>query len=374
MFIFASLINLKKLNDMRRIDLLKFAICVMAVCALAMFNSGCEKENLNDLKQPTSVKKPRVISDDEIMKDLPEVKDGRLLFKDMKEFYSMLDWVSQNQANPDKIYSIFGLSNFVSMNYIYTTGNRLIQGLDESNFNEKMQSYIEYVQTHPYSFYNLSNNEECFYEMQAPSVISYIANEYGLYQIGDSIYRVSYEKEYIITDGNEDMINIVLSGVENPNYDNIIIKCFKGNVEERSLNSEYITPINPDKRRVKIRFYTTESSGKWEYDVRVTTQKKVLGAWVNGVGFDDTQIGMNKNNSYWYISGVQYRWRDANVWKVQIAGISNYRFTAIITPSSIPVSMGFSYVPYEISGSFLDGTPISWSHENVFAYNSGWNK
>lgn len=92
------------------------------------------------------------------------------------------------------------------------------------------------------------------------------------------------------------------------------------------------------------------------------------------MGFDDTQIGMNKNNSYWYISGVQYRWRDANVWKVQIAGMSNYRFTAIITPSSIPVSMGFSYVPYEISGSFLDGTPISWSHENVFAYNSGWNK
>lgn len=44
---------------MKKIDLLKVAICVMAVCALAMFNSGCEKENLNDLKQPASVKKTK---------------------------------------------------------------------------------------------------------------------------------------------------------------------------------------------------------------------------------------------------------------------------------------------------------------------------
>lgn len=105
--------------NMKKIDLLKVVICVMTVVSVTMFNSGCEKENLEDLKQASDVKKPQVVSDNEIVKTLPNVKDGRLLFKDMKEFYSMLDWVSQNQANPDKIYSIFGLSNFVSMNYIY---------------------------------------------------------------------------------------------------------------------------------------------------------------------------------------------------------------------------------------------------------------
>jgi len=44
---FCTIINLKFIN-MKRIDLLKYAIYVLAVCALAMFNSGCEKENLKE--------------------------------------------------------------------------------------------------------------------------------------------------------------------------------------------------------------------------------------------------------------------------------------------------------------------------------------
>lgn len=347
----------------------------MAVASVTMFNIGCEKENMENLKQTSNVKKQHVVSDDEIMKNLPTVKDERLVFKNIDEFYLTLDWVSRCQDNPDKIYGIFGQSNFVSMNYIYTMGNRIIEDVDETNLKGKMQSYIEYVQSHPYSFYNLSNADECFFEMQAPSVISYIANEYGLYQIGDSIYRVSYEKEYIITDGNEDMINIVLSDVETSSYDNIIINRFVEKGKERSLNSEYILEIT-DKKRIKIRYYTTKSSGKWEYDVRLTGQNKVLGVWYNNqTMYNDTYAKMDKLSSYWYISGVRYIYSDANVWSMHIGGQSNYRFTAIITPSSTQISMLSSYMPYEVSVKVTPtGSSYVWNHDNVFAYNSGWNK
>jgi len=66
---------------MKNFNLLKVAICVMAVVSVTMFNSGCEKENLEDLKQTYNVKKPRIVSDDDIMKNLPEVKDGGLCLK-----------------------------------------------------------------------------------------------------------------------------------------------------------------------------------------------------------------------------------------------------------------------------------------------------
>lgn len=188
---------------MKKIDLLKVAICVMAVCALAMFNSGCEKENLNDLKQPASVKKPRVISDDEIMKDLPEVKDGRLVFKDSVSFANYYYWLISNQGNTDKINNFNASLGFVCMHEIYD------QGLDA--LCESESRTCPYIEEHSMVFHLEKIDSTVFHDMQAPDIIGYIANEKGLYQVGNKIYRSTYDYCYCIINGDESKIQTLLN-------------------------------------------------------------------------------------------------------------------------------------------------------------------
>jgi hypothetical protein len=299
LFIFASLINLKKLNDMRRIDLLKFAICVMAVCALAMFNSGCEKENLNDLKQPTSVKKPRVISDDEIMKDLPEVKDGRLVFKDSVSFANYVQWLFDNQDNAEKIYEVNASMGFVCMHEIYDRGLELLL--------ESESATCPYIEEHPTVFHASEVDGSIIQDLQALDLVGYVANEYGVFQVGKKIYRSTYDYTYCITNSDESKIQALLNLKGENTSDPFILSypTFFKHAQTRNVNSYRTVCFPGEKWRLVARLkggYVPEANVSL-YEEEADGQRKI-GGWV-GWALDSIKIVSDYGHYNWYYTGPQ---------------------------------------------------------------------
>ena len=188
---------------MKKVNLLKVAICVMAVVSVTMFNSSCEKENLEDLKQTSCIKKPRVVSDDEIMKDLPDVKDGRLVFKDSVSFDNYVQWLFDNQDNVEKIYGVNASLGFVCMHEIYDKGLELLL--------ESESATCPYIEEHPTVFHATEVDGSIIQDMQALDLVGYVANEFGVLQVGKKIYRSTYNYTYCITNGDENKIQTLLN-------------------------------------------------------------------------------------------------------------------------------------------------------------------
>lgn len=287
---------------MKGFDLLKFAMFVMAVSSLAMFNSGCEKENLNDLEQPTSVKKTRVISDDEIMKDLPKVKDGRLVFKDSINFANYFYWLIDNQNNTDKIKKINASLGFVCMHEIYDMGIEILN--DSENFT------CPYIEEHPKVFHTEEIDNSIFQDMQAPDIVGYIANEQGIYQVGNKIYRSTYDYCYCITNGDESKIQTLLNLNDEKTGDPFISSSptFIKNAQTKSQYS-YKTAYFPDeKHRIVARLKTgiVQVLGTTFYEAETDSQKKTLGIW-GGWKLDGAWVSWGTGYYTWqYTNGLQY--------------------------------------------------------------------
>jgi hypothetical protein len=87
------------------------------VVIMAMFMVvACEKDETSVANQQQTVRKPQPISDMELMQYLPEVVDGRLVFKDNESYEILINWISVNQDNPERIASLFSNIPFTSMN------------------------------------------------------------------------------------------------------------------------------------------------------------------------------------------------------------------------------------------------------------------
>lgn len=276
----------------------------MAVVSVAVFNSSCEKENLNDLKQSASAKKPRAISDDEIMKDLPEVKDGRLVFKDSICFADYVQWLFDNQDNAEKIYEVNASIGFVSMHEIYDKGLEILC--------ESKSVTCPYIEEHPTVFHAEEVDGSIIQDMQSLDLVGYIANEYGLFQIGGKIYRSTYDYTYCITNGDESKINTLLGLNAEKTGDSFILShptFFK--MSQTRADYSYRTAYFPSgKERTVARlrggyFPDLQSS---VYEAETDAQKKVLGVWV-GYKLDGVSLSWNNGNYTYYYTGpyaVQY--------------------------------------------------------------------
>ena len=281
---------------MKNFNLLKVAICVMAVVSVTMFNSGCEKENLEDLKQTSNLKNPRIVSDDDIMKNLPEVKDGRLVFEDSLSYACYVQWLFENQDETDKIYGVNASLGFVCMHEIYD------KGLDVLLESESIT--CPYIEEHPAVFHASEVDGSIIQDMQALDLVGYIANEYGIFQVGKKIYRSTYDYTYCITNGDESQIETMLNlKGEKTGYPYISSNPTFFITQTRGQYSYRTAYFPGDKRRLVARLsggYFPELNSS-VYEAEADGQRKI-GGWI-GWKLDSISIASEYGRYYWYYTG-----------------------------------------------------------------------
>ncbi|MDD3859312.1 MAG: hypothetical protein PHW83_03880 [Bacteroidales bacterium] len=348
------------------------------VVIMAMFMTvACEKDETSVADQQQSVRKPQPISDMEIMQYLPEVVNGRLVFKDEDSFKKVRNWIGYNQSNPEKIKTIMSFQGFHSMRSIYDIGMQIINTDNEVKdvMLCNLDEFNSYINNYKQVFYPTEYDNSTIYEIQTTNLMSYIANEYGIYQVGKIIFRTSYITEYQIIDGDESKIPIIINDYGTLNSsENIIINNFI-NLNQKDLNHTYEVPDipNPTKQRILIRFYSALNGGQWEYELRITGQKKTLGIWWNNLS-RMCDCRMSKTSSSWRINGINYDWHDAVYWSYVQGWGADFQFTVILTPSSTPITFSLSLMPYVVQCQLVaNGDYYYWTDDNVFGTGHGWN-
>lgn len=237
---------------------------------------GCQKETnqLTELKTPNSI--------DMNQKDHSFVS-GRIIFNDSIAFNKHLQWIFENQNQPEIIKKFNIDLGLTSMMSIYENGINID--------NEK--DFKKYYILHPNAFYPIEVESSVLYELSAPSVFAYIANEDGIYQIGKSIYRITFNHILEIDNGDESKIPILLLPIKDISDNNIIISETHDNSTKGQYS--YKTVYFTSTKRIVARLYKNSIGGAYYYEARTTSQRKSFGIWWQR---QITQIGVNWNQGY----------------------------------------------------------------------------
>lgn len=196
------------------------------------------------------------------------LQDGWLVFKDRDVFMNHLNWITGNQTKPDELEAFNKNIGFKSMMEIYQESTQIVDDHEE---------YLQFVNNYPNVFQRVIEEENSMvFEIQAPPVFAYIANSDGLYQVGRTIYRVSYHYTYEIINGDKAKVEKILTTgdlIDDPSI----------RVKPTSLEGkgQYYYRVNyfDDSKRMVSRHYWSIIAGIYVYRVRTTGQSKVLGIW-----------------------------------------------------------------------------------------------
>lgn len=160
----------------------------MTVVALTIFN-GCQKEELNvdqlvDELQPQEVVKPDIY-----------VENGYLVFKSQEIFDSTLT-VVQNMCD-EEFYNWENSLKFISANTYYLNAENEFVNI------ESEEEKITFVEN--YSKYLQINDNGIDIKFYAKS-LGDLLNIEGIVKIGNSLYLFTDVKEYVILDGDLDLL------------------------------------------------------------------------------------------------------------------------------------------------------------------------
>ncbi|MDD3688293.1 MAG: hypothetical protein PHE56_16235 [Bacteroidales bacterium] len=268
------------------------------VIIMAMFMTvACEKEENSVADQQQSVRKPQPISDMEVMQYLPEVVDGRLVFKDRETLRNYMNWIFINQDNPEKIENINLNLEFISMKQIYDHGLNSLE-----NCNEPTNDFIK---SYPNVFYEEFVENSVIQEMQASNTFGYVLNESGIVQVGSIICRVSHNYCYNILDGDESKVPIISSCQDGNIFDkNILITSNFSDDEKRTQFSYRTAYFSGETKRVVARLYYYEFNVGLDpyvqFSAEVNSQQKILGTWL-GRKLDGVWLSWPQGS---YVSGL----------------------------------------------------------------------
>jgi hypothetical protein len=262
------------------------------VIIMAMFMVvACEKDETSVADQQQTVRKPQPISDMEVMQYLPEVVDGRLVFKDFEAYEKYQQWIFDNQGSPEKIIKFNKSIGFVSMMEIYE------QGLDELEKFEVVTS--DFVKSNKNVFKEIELDGSIVQDLQAPPIVAYFANSNGVYQVEDEIMRVSYDYYYKIKNGDESLIQeIVAAKGDEIINSNIEIGSTK-RANEKYGQYRYNTDYFSDKKRIVARLSTSYVAPFCHYWAETNSQQKI-GVWI---GKKLSGVWVSWPSGYWYETG-----------------------------------------------------------------------
>lgn len=244
-----------------------FAVCIMM---FALF-IGCSKEQPY---QPNG--------NDDIA-----LEDGRLVFKNQQVFEDHLNWIFENQGNPELIINKNTELGFVSMKSIYE------KGLDMMN---EIEAFMEYMEEHSRVFEAvIYEDNSTLYELEAPPIFAYLANCDGLYQVGEKIFRVSYYNTYELANSDASILSQLF--LESNRITDKNIKVIPTYVQSKSAQYYYRNDYFESRHRLCSRHYESLVAGLWCYRVRSTAQKKRLGIWIRET-IDYVEVSWADGNYY----------------------------------------------------------------------------
>jgi hypothetical protein len=254
------------------------------------------RPNITDQQQ--TVRNPQTISDMEVMQYLPEVVDGRLVFKDSVAFVNYVQWVFENQNNTEKIVNINKLLGFKSMAEIYFEGLEL---LEEAN------SYTcDFIDSYPRVFHAVEIDNSIIYDMQSPIFLGFILNSDGVYQRGTVINRISYNYFYSITDGDENKISQIIESNGSKELGNNveISSTFRTNEKAVSQYNYKTVYFSDNQYRLVARLHSGTYDFYYIWSAETNSQKKVGLIWLgSSFGKDCVSIefGAGAYYSYTYL-------------------------------------------------------------------------
>jgi hypothetical protein len=220
---------------------------------LLLFCLSCQKEE--------SQANLSSVTDDNIT-----FRDGRLIFKDYASFTDYQEWLSENQSNTQLIVEKNKSLGLKSMTEYYLEGMKLEE--DDPKFSE-------YVSKYPRVFYKEIFDNSTLYVLPHSIILCYVANEDGIFQIGDQIYRIV--QNYIYQTADESKIEMLFLP-----QDQILIKDIKitpsqpRHEAKSDLGQKTVYFNNNSKYRIVSSIMEYTNGVSYWYDIRTNPQKKTL--------------------------------------------------------------------------------------------------
>lgn len=231
---------------------------LVIICLLISLSNSCSEKPQNDNQEAISEQAP-----DKYM------QNGRLVFKTQDAYMNHLKWIHLNQTKPEVIRRFNSQIGLVSMKEIFDQGMELVDNQNE---------FLVFVDNYKNVFEKITDQENSvIYEIEAPPTFAYLANQDGVFQVGNTIYRLTYNFTIEIIDGDETKIPKIVS------YDESIIDpSIKAKTTSIGKKGQlyYRTNYFSDTKRMVSRHWESIVMGLYTYRVETTGQSRVLGVWV----------------------------------------------------------------------------------------------
>lgn len=194
-------------------------------------------------------------------------QDGRLIFKDENTFINHQRWLLENQGNRQLISDKNKAFGFKSMTEIYYEGMQL----------EEMDPlFLSYVDKYPNIFIKRFYDNSTLYMLPHSTILCYVANKDGIYQIGDKINRISGDYIYQITDESKiDMLFLHKDQISNKDVK--IIHTVSDSKGDWAQRTRVFAHDNRFRMVSSLRINFTDLY--YYYEILSNPQKRTLGIW-----------------------------------------------------------------------------------------------
>ena len=178
-----------------------------------------------------------------------------------------------------------------------------MEGLNIKEILKDSDATNEFIKSYKNVFHATEVDGSIIQDLQTPSVISYFANENGVYQIGGRIIRVAYNYYYVIPNGDDSLLSLVINAKQDE------VSCDKVEVyptrEEGKSQIHYHTDYFADANyRIVARINLTLTDGTRYWEAETNSQKKnALGIWL-GKKLDG--VWVQWSTGYYVYNGIQY--------------------------------------------------------------------
>lgn len=229
---------------------------ILVFVSVLLFSS-CKKDDSN------------ILSDQNVeLQNKISAIHGRLVFRDQSAFENCLKWIFDHQNSSELIEQYFKKLEYTSMMEVYKMGMSLDKDSEEFSL---------FCKNHTSVFLENREDGSLTYELQVPSILAYIANENGVYQVGKKIIRVSSLGTIAILNGDESKLPMLFEPLGSISDANIEILPTSSTKGEYSYRTSYFE----DKHRLVARLRSEAIGYMYYYFARSTAQKKNwLGIWV----------------------------------------------------------------------------------------------
>jgi len=223
-----------------------------------------------------------------------------------------------------------------------------LEGMKLDEFDPR---FMDYAAKYPSVFNKEAFDNSTLYVLPHSIILCYVANEDGIFQVGDQIYRIV--PNYIYRTEDESKIEILLLSKDQIPIKEVDISITRPGLESKSDLARRTEYFDNDSRfrivsSVMAYSITDPYLGTgWWYDIRTNPQKRTLGLWFGA----QLNTKSANGNGYWYFpnDGVQHLiYPDYE----ESTGVTQHN---ILVCGGSPIDLNTSFCPAFSRGRLIDG-------------------